>query len=199
VASYQIPQFLDSGDKIIGSLNIRQFAYALGGFLLCALIFSLVGSAVPGIGTYAAIPCIPVGGLFLYLALGKYNGRDSEIYVLKFILFQNKPKRMVYRRVPQLDDLNEKLSDWTEDKINKRWNDEVAKLKALDDDEYLAFGQGGAAKKAKQIRTFGRNLDMSTSSTMSKVAQSQIKIGIIEAQEAAIRQAQQSQLNKPRK
>lgn len=196
MASYQIPQFLDSGDKIIGPLNIRQFAYALGGFLLSALIFSVVGAAVPGIGTYAVIPAIPTGSLFLYLALGKYNGRDSEIYVLKYFLFQKKPKKMVYCRIPEISDLNEKMSEWTEEKILKRWNDEVAKNKALENNEYLSFGQGGAIQKAKQIRTFGRNLDMSTSSTMSKVMQNQIKIDIIEAQEAAMRLAQQNQINK---
>jgi hypothetical protein len=185
MASYQIPQFLDSGDKILGPLNMRQFGYALGGFMVSAIIFTLAQSLVPGAQFYAIIPCIPIVGLAAYLALGRYNGRDSEIYVLKYIIFNSKPKWMVYARVPDVQDLNEKLNDYTTDKITKRWTDELGKQKAIKGNEFLTFNNQDSLKKASQIRALGNTIDLSTTNTMAEVYAGEAQI---QAKEALLKQ-----------
>jgi hypothetical protein len=176
MASYQIPQFLDSGDKILGPLNLRQFAYALAGFLISALIFTTISSVDPRIGIYALIPCLPVIILFGYLALGKYNGRDAEIYVLKFILFMSKPRQMAYIKVPYTTDLDTQLASLSSDKILKEWNSRVSKIKELEGNQLKTFDNLDSLGRAQKIRDLGIQLDMGFYNTITSVKQQEIKL-----------------------
>jgi len=185
MASYQIPQFLDSGDKIFGPMNIRQLAYMLGGFLLSVLIYSVVGSAVPGIGPYAAIPAAPTMLLAAFLALGRYNGRDSEVYVLKIIIYFTKPRLMKYRRQPEYRDIEAKSSEWTEAKILARWNAAVAETAAITE-HGLNFQLSDKAGKVAQIRAMSRQVDIPSSTVLAGVREREIQI---ERQRHDIRQA----------
>jgi hypothetical protein len=176
MASYQIPQFLDSGDKILGPLNMRQFGYALAGFFICVLVFTVTQSTIPGIGNYALVPCIPIVGITAYLALGRYNGRDSEIYVLKYILYALKPRQMVYTRVPETTDLDEKLGQLTADNIQKEWNARVAKQKQIETNNYTDFNTQETTLRAKRIRELGYNLDTSLYNTLTAVQRRELEI-----------------------
>jgi hypothetical protein len=178
MAAYQIPQFLDSGEKILGPLNLRQFGYALAGFIICTLIFTIFS---PSMGNYAVIPCLPFFGLAAYLALGKYNGRDSEIYVLKYILFLVKPRVMVYTRVPELDDLKKKELDLTYDKIYRTWMAEVAKRKQLDQNVYTDFNNQDPRSKIELIRNLSRQTDMPLYSALATIKSKEMQIQANEA------------------
>jgi hypothetical protein len=66
---YQVPQFIDVEDHIVGPLTLKQFIYLAGGAGLCTafiielpLVFGLLLS-------------LPVGGLALALAFYKINGK----------------------------------------------------------------------------------------------------------------------------
>jgi|688.fasta_scaffold144370_3 hypothetical protein len=187
MSSYQIPQFLDSGDKILGPLNLRQFGYALGGFLLGVMIFTVVNSIFPTLGVLAWVPSVPVVLLFTYLALGKFNGRDSDVYVYKFFFFVIKPKIMKYQRHPYLDDLNKKMSDWTVEKINKRWESSLAQTKQIAGNEYLTFNQGNSDDKASKIKRLGNSLD---DTLLNSTIQVESKLLSIRAKEAMFRNYQ---------
>ena len=165
MASYHIPQFLDSGDKILGPLNIRQFGYALAGGTVAFLIFTVVQSILPGIGTYAIIPAIPAMGLFGYLSLGKYNGRDSEIYVLKIVIYLLKPRMMVYARVVDNYDLDEHLAKLTVDNITKEWQNRITQYSDVAND----FEGNTAKAKAARIRQLGLNIDMGQRNALQSV------------------------------
>lgn len=187
MASYQIPQFLDSGDKILGPLNLRQFGYALGGFLAGISIFSIVNSLFPTLGVLAWIPSIPVILLFAYLALGKFNGRDSDVYVYKFFFFTIKPKLMKYQRYPYVDDLNKKMAEWTFEKINKRWESSLLQKKQIAGNEYLTFNQENSELKAEKIQRLGNSLDNTLLNSMAEVQSKRLSI---EAKEALFRNYQ---------
>jgi hypothetical protein len=176
MASYQIPQFLDSGDKIFGPLNIRQFGYMLGGGFVVFLVYTLTSTFLPGIGNYAFIPTIPFLGIFAYLALGKYNGRDSEIYVLKAIIYAVKPRIMMFRRVVDNSDLDSKLASLTVSEIEKKWSQAAQKSKALESNEYASFEMEDRASKARKLRSIGANLDIGQRNALEALQRSQIKI-----------------------
>jgi hypothetical protein len=165
MASYHIPQFLDSGDKIFGPLNVRQFGYALVGGLLSFIMFTIVQSVLPGIGGYALVPIFPFIGLFGYLAFGKYNGRDSEIYVLKLIIYFLKPRFMVYSRIVDTADLDEHLSKLTFDNISKEW---AARIAQTSTDE-TSFENRTAKMKAEKIRELGINIDIGQRNALQSV------------------------------
>src|SRR3989338_11375889 len=78
---FQVPQFIDTEDKIVGPLSLRQFAYvgtaaAISGALLFVMqqwLWAII-----------SVPLLGVGGM---LAFGRVNGRPISIYIRS--LFQS--------------------------------------------------------------------------------------------------------------
>lgn len=163
MASFQVPQFLDSGDKILGPLNIRQFGYALGGFLLAFLIYSILS---PFVGIFAAVPALPVVAITAFIAFGRYNGRDSEIYILKFILFTKKARKLVYKRQPDVRKLNQRLSQLTPEKITTEWN---KRLHEKQQGRKKLFSDISAEEKITRIKKLGQAIDKTMTSGTSIV------------------------------
>ena len=181
MASYQVPQFLDSGDKILGPLNLRQFGYALFGFLVSMIIFTITSNIVPQLGIYAFLPASPVALLAAYMALGKYNGRDSDVYLIKLILFAIKPKLMAYRRLAYIDDLNEKAAQYTAQKIEARWKEEAAKKLPGAGSELREFYSEEKSKKAARIRKIGASVNSNLTNTSALIQQQELEIKSKEA------------------
>jgi hypothetical protein len=158
--SFQVPQFLDSGDKIIFNLNFRQFGYALGGFLISMAIFGIVGGINPTLGVYAFLPAVPVMLISAYAAFGRYNGRDADFYIVKFIIFVIKPKFMAFSRQPDNQDLNEKLNQYTKAKIEERWAARMNQSKKDENNPLAKFRNEGSQIKAEKVRLLGTALDV---------------------------------------
>jgi hypothetical protein len=176
VASYQVPQFIDSGDKIFLGLNVRQFAYAMAGMFFAFLVFTVTTSLVKGIGNFALIPCIPFVALFGYLAWGKFNGRDSEVYVLKYFLFTTKPKIMVFRRTPDISEIPMVLSTLSEATLTKEMESRAATKLSDENNQYSNFNLQDSASKAKRIRNLTTLVDDSLTNSLSQVQRSQLDI-----------------------
>lgn len=182
-------------------MNIRQFAYFLVGFFVCVLVYSVTQAIYPPIGVYAVVPAIPFGLFFAYLALGKFNGRDSEIYVLKAVIYFTKPRKMKYQRNPDYSEIDKKAAEWTFEKVAARWNIEVSKQKEIDSSEYNTFEQADYPTKVSQIRNLAKTVNEPTTTVMMTVKererqleQTQKKIREAEnaaraAREAAAKQA----------
>lgn len=66
---YQVPQFIEFENKLIGPFSFRQFAYLLGGLGGSYLIYRFLG-LIPGI-----LLIIPLISLSCALAFIKVNGR----------------------------------------------------------------------------------------------------------------------------
>jgi PrgI family protein len=176
MASYQVPQFLDSGEKIFLSLNMRQFGYCLAGFFLCALIYTLSIRILPGVGGIIPfLPSIPIALFTAYLALGKYNGRDSEIYVLKYFITLFKPKTMIYSRQPYTVDLDKKLAMITASKIEADWVKRANQTKIDIEDKNFEFSGLPSKNKAEKIRALGE-VDTILSNAKVEVVKREIAI-----------------------
>lgn len=70
---YQVPQFIEIEDKIIGPLTLKQFLYLAGGGGVCLVFFTLLPFFL------AAVLAIPVVALALMLAFYQVNGRPFII------------------------------------------------------------------------------------------------------------------------
>jgi hypothetical protein len=66
---YQVPQFIEVEDKLVGPLTLKQFLYVAGGGGLCVIFFAYLPFVV------AFICAIPVAGFTLALAFYKVNGK----------------------------------------------------------------------------------------------------------------------------
>lgn len=66
---YQVPQFIDVEDKIIGPLTLKQFIYLAGGVGMCVVFFIYLPLLV------AVLLSIPIGAFAAALAFYKMNGK----------------------------------------------------------------------------------------------------------------------------
>ena len=65
---YNIPQFVDVEDKIIGPLTLKQFLTLLGGGLLVFLFWSMFK-----VSLYFFAATLPTAFVFMMLAFRKFN------------------------------------------------------------------------------------------------------------------------------
>ncbi|MFZ1075066.1 MAG: PrgI family protein [Minisyncoccia bacterium] len=66
---YQVPQFIEVEDKIIGPLTLKQFIYIAGGAGLCVVFFTFLPFFL------AALLSLPIAVLTWALAFYKVNGK----------------------------------------------------------------------------------------------------------------------------
>jgi hypothetical protein len=66
---YQVPQFIEVEDKIVGRLTLKQFIYLAGTVGLCVVFFSYAPL------TLAIVISVPIVGLGAALAFYKVNGK----------------------------------------------------------------------------------------------------------------------------
>ncbi len=66
---YQVPQFIEVEDKIIGPFTFKQFVYLAGGAGLCAVVFLYLPLV------FAIIVAAPIAGLAGALAFYRVNGK----------------------------------------------------------------------------------------------------------------------------
>ncbi len=175
MASFQIPQFLDSGDKILGPMNLRRFSYFIGGLGICYFVFIAAATYLPGIGRFAIIPVAPFFALTLFIALGKYNGRDAEIYVLRGVIYLLKPRQMIYFRIPDYQDLELKLAGLNYKAVAAKLLEGENAADKTELGRYLAF-QKANAERAKEIHSIGIGLDQSFANAFAETTKKSIEI-----------------------
>jgi hypothetical protein len=168
MAMYQIPQFLDSGDKIFFAFNFIQLIFFIIGFFLSLITYYLISYLFPNIGIYAIVPAVPFFFSFLYLAAGKFNGRDTYLYIGKFIkLFLTSPK-LTYAHVADLSDLYEKFGSLDYENKAKELEARYTDANEAKAKSYLT---GTTDSKTQFIKDLGSNLDANYINTSALIAE----------------------------
>lgn len=91
---FSIPQFIDTEDRIIGPLTLKQFLWLLGG----GGILTAVWMATKNVGIFV-IAAIPIGSLFFALAFIKINGRPLITFITNVILYMTRPQGYIWKRM----------------------------------------------------------------------------------------------------
>jgi len=89
---FQVPQFINIEDRIIGPLTLKQFLYLLGGggvvvlswFALNTFLFFLVS--------------VPASALFIALAFLKINDQPFVIVMMNGVNFYLRPRLYIWKR-----------------------------------------------------------------------------------------------------
>lgn len=89
---YQVPQFIEIEDKIVGPLTFKQFLYAGGG----AAIGFILWMSLPAI--IAIILGAPLVGFFMAAAFYQVNGRPFLVFVEGAIRFYFSSKKYIWHR-----------------------------------------------------------------------------------------------------
>lgn len=88
---FQVPQFIETEEKIVGPFTLKQFIFiAIGG----ALLFFIFFVVPPGIFLYIGIP---VALLFLGLALMKVDDMPIYLYLFYALNYFLNPRRYIYK------------------------------------------------------------------------------------------------------
>lgn len=67
---YQVPQFIEIEDKVVGPLTLKQFIYLAGGLGLCVVFFVYLSILL------AILLSVPVAALAAALSFYKVNGKS---------------------------------------------------------------------------------------------------------------------------
>ncbi len=131
---YQVPQFIEIEDKIIGPLTIKQFVYLVGGAGMAFIVYTYVYLYIALIIIAAIIP------LSLALAFYKVNNKPFIDFLESAFLFYTKQNLYIWKKsdkpiveksevveeapqiyVPRLSDSKLKELSWSLD-INENLN-----------------------------------------------------------------------------
>jgi hypothetical protein len=92
---YQVPQFIELEDRIIGPLTLKQFLYlAFAGAILFVLWFLFAFY----IWIIVALPIIAMAAVFAFL---KINDRPFVYFFLAFVKYFTKPKLYIFSSAPE--------------------------------------------------------------------------------------------------
>ncbi len=92
---YQVPQFIELEDRIIGPLTLKQFLYlAFAGALLFVFWFLFAFY----IWIIIALPITALAAAFAFL---KINDRPFVYFFLAFIKYFTKPKLYIFSSLPE--------------------------------------------------------------------------------------------------
>jgi len=92
---YQVPQFIEVEDKIVGPLTFRQFAYLLGGAGLSFVLYTIFPLSI------AILFIIPTVVLALGLAFYKVNNKPLIFVISSAINYIRKSRLYVWKKVPK--------------------------------------------------------------------------------------------------
>jgi hypothetical protein len=89
---YQVPQFIEIEDKIIGPLTIKQFVYVVGGVGMAFIIYTFLY-------IYIAIPLIAIViPLSLAMAFYKINNKPFIDFLESAFLFYTKQNLYIWKK-----------------------------------------------------------------------------------------------------
>ncbi len=100
MGQYKVPQNVESEDKLVGPLTMKQFIYALIGLGWGFIMWRVLS---PG-GSIAIIPMIisilPISGFMFLLAFGRREEQSFENYLIALIRFMVMPRRRTWMKDP---------------------------------------------------------------------------------------------------
>ncbi|MBI3305449.1 PrgI family protein [Candidatus Parcubacteria bacterium] len=88
---FQVPQFIDVEDRVVGPLTWRQFVYVAGAGGILFLLWLILEVAV------WVIAAVLIGGFALVAAFLKVNGRPFLLFLASVFGFAAKPRRYIWR------------------------------------------------------------------------------------------------------
>jgi len=89
---FQIPQFLEIEDKVIGPLTIKQFLYLLFGGAIVFILWNYLRFWL------FIIIALPITALSISLAFVKINGQPFEKLLLAVINYFLKPRLYIWKK-----------------------------------------------------------------------------------------------------
>jgi len=92
---FQVPQFIETEDKIIGPLTLKQFFYLAGAGAICFMLFFVLKTWL-----WVIITAI-LGTFATTLAFIQYNGRPLPVILMAAVGYFWKPRFYLWKKVEE--------------------------------------------------------------------------------------------------
>ncbi len=120
---YQVPQFIEIEDKIIGPLTIKQFVYLVGGAGMCFIAYTFLPLILALLLIAGIVP------LSLALAFYKINNKPFVDFLESAFIYYTKSNLYIWKKVPKKLEPKQKEEEEMEQIFVPRLSD--SKLKEL--------------------------------------------------------------------
>ncbi len=120
---FQVPQFIDIEDKLLGPLTFKQFIYLLGGGGAAFVLFKLLPNLI------AFLIAAPVVGFALALAFYKINDRPFIMIVESWVAYKMGAKLYTWKRREYVE---EKKKEQTTGDVEMNYVPKVSQSKLKD-------------------------------------------------------------------
>ena len=104
--NFQVPQFIEIEDKVIGPLTVKQFLYLAGSISAGGIVWMIIPYRI--ISAPIAL-CLIVFGIAL--AFYKYNGKPFVAFVENALQFLISEKLYIWRKKPKTPEKGERPTD----------------------------------------------------------------------------------------
>lgn len=91
MARHTVPQDVETADKLIGFLSLKQFLFVLAGF---GMLF--LGYTFARINIFLGIPFIPFIGVAFVLGLYQRHDQPAEVFLASWLKFKFSPKVRIW-------------------------------------------------------------------------------------------------------
>ncbi len=105
---FQVPQFIEIEDKLIGNLTLKQFIYLAGGAGMAFVLYKIL----PFIFGFVAVICVVA--LSLALAFYKFNNKPFEDLLESAVKFYLNKKLYVWKKTEKYESPQEYSDKQTE-------------------------------------------------------------------------------------
>jgi hypothetical protein len=112
---YNVPQFIDIEDKIVGPLTAKQLLWLFG---LAAALF-LLWVMIDNKATFIAV-ALPISLLFLALAFYRPYGQPFGKFLASMFIFLVKPKIYMWRRGGETRNLPQNVKRQSESELHPK-------------------------------------------------------------------------------
>lgn len=87
-----VPQFIESEDKILGPITVRQFVIMFVAAIILFLLYKFADFSM------FVVMCLPVGGGSAVFAFFKVNGQPFHFFIIHIIETLKRPSLRVWRK-----------------------------------------------------------------------------------------------------
>jgi hypothetical protein len=92
---FNIPQFIDKEDKLVGPLTAKQLGWMAGAGTVLLVLFNIFDTSA------FFLAAIPVVGIFGALAFYQPNNQPLIVFIFSSLSFTIRPKMYIWRRLPE--------------------------------------------------------------------------------------------------
>lgn len=111
---FNIPQFIDKEDKLVGPLTARQLGWLIGGAVVAFIFWTFLEK------TAFYVVAVIIGGISCSLAFYHPNGQPLINFMLSSVSFFSSPKMYIWKRVPEKEGAKKVITENREIVVPKK-------------------------------------------------------------------------------